>query len=40
MATTFLLTLSIPLQYAVLAGVAICVVLFVIRQSNKVTVVR
>lgn len=40
MATTFALTLTIPLQYAVLAGVAISIVLFVVRQSNKVTVHR
>lgn len=40
MATTFALTLTIPLQYAVLTGVAISIVLFVVRQSNKVTVRR
>ncbi|MFJ9776105.1 SulP family inorganic anion transporter [Kitasatospora sp. NPDC101157] len=40
MATTFALTLVIPLQYAVLAGVAISVVLFVVNQSNKVTLIR
>ncbi|HEY6747231.1 MAG TPA: SulP family inorganic anion transporter [Mycobacteriales bacterium] len=40
MATTFALTLTIPLQYAVLAGVAISIVLFVVQQSNKVTVIR
>ena len=40
MATTFVLTLVIPLQYAVLVGVGIAVILFVARQSNKVTVVR
>ena len=40
MATTFALTMLIPLQYAVLAGVAISVVLFVANQSAKVTVTR
>lgn len=40
MVTTFVLTLLIPLQYAVLAGVAISVLLFVFQQSNKVTVTR
>ena len=40
MVTTFALTMLIPLQYAVLAGVAISVILFVARQSNKVTVAR
>ncbi|MFK0291796.1 SulP family inorganic anion transporter [Streptomyces sp. NPDC090442] len=40
MTVTFFLTLLIPLQYAVLSGVGISVVLFVARQSNKVTVVR
>lgn len=37
---TFALTLLIPLQYAVLAGVALAVVLYVARQSNKVVVRR
>ena len=40
MVTTFLLTILIPLQYAVLAGVAISMALYVIGQSNKVTVKR
>ena len=40
MSTTFLLTLLVPMQYAVLAGVGISVVLFVARQSNRVTVKR
>ncbi len=40
MATTFLLTLVIPMQYSVLVGVGISVILFVARQSNKVTVKR
>ena len=37
---TFTLTLLIPLQYAVLVGVALSVILHVIRQSNQVTVRR
>jgi len=40
MVTTFVLTIVIPLQYAVLIGVAASVILFVGHQSNKVTVVR
>ena len=36
--TTFLLTIIIPLQYAVLAGVGLSVVLYVVGQSNKVTI--
>lgn len=40
MSTTFLLTLLVPMQYAVLSGVAVSVVLFVARQSNRVTVKR
>jgi len=40
MAATFLLALLVPLQYAVLAGVAISVVLFVFHQSNRVRVMR
>jgi SulP family sulfate permease len=40
MVTTFVLTMVIPLQYAVIVGVGISVILFVARQSNKVTVVR
>jgi SulP family sulfate permease len=39
MVTTFVLTLLIPLQYAVLVGVALSVVLFVAQQSNKIRVV-
>ena len=35
MSTTFVLTLLIPLQYAVLVGVGISVILFVIRQSTR-----
>ncbi len=38
MALTFLATLFIPLQYAVLVGVALSIVLYVARQSNKVLV--
>jgi SulP family sulfate permease len=37
---TFGLTLVIPLQYAVLVGVALSVALHVIRQSNQVTIRR
>lgn len=40
MSVTFLLTLLVPMQFAVLAGVGISVVLFVARQSNRVRVVR
>ena len=38
MAITFVLTLIIPLQYAVLVGVALAVLLHVARQSNRVVV--
>ena len=38
--TTFALTMTIPLQYAVVAGVALSVVLYVIGQSNHVTLKR
>ncbi len=37
---TFVLTMLIPLQYAVLVGVGLSVALYVIRQSNGVTVRR
>ena len=37
---TFVLTLVVPLQYAVLLGVGMSVVLHVVRQSNQVTVRR
>jgi SulP family sulfate permease len=37
---TFILTMLIPLQYAVLAGVGVSVILYVVRQSNQVTVRR
>lgn len=40
MAATFLLALLVPMQYAVLYGVAISVILFVFHQSNRVRVVR
>ena len=37
---TFVLTLVVPLQYAVLLGVGLSVILYVIRQSNQVTIRR
>jgi SulP family sulfate permease len=37
---TFALTLILPLQYAVMVGVGLSVVLHVVRQSNRVTVKR
>jgi len=37
---TFTLTMLIPLQYAVMAGVGVSVILYVVRQSNQVTVRR
>jgi SulP family sulfate permease len=37
---TFLLTMIIPLQYAVMAGVGVSVILYVVRQSNQITVRR
>lgn len=40
LATTFVLTMTIPLQYAVLLGVALSVVLYVVQQSNRITVRR
>lgn len=40
MTVTFVLTMLIPLQNAVLVGVGISVILFVIKQSNKVTLKR
>ena len=40
LAVTFVLTLVVPLQYAVLLGVGLSVVLHVVRQSNQVTVRR
>lgn len=38
MVLTFVAALAIPLQYAVLLGVAMAILLFVFNQSNKVTV--
>ncbi len=38
MVITFVLVLIIPLEYAVLAGVALSVVLYTVRQSNRVAV--
>jgi len=38
MVITFALVLIIPLQYAVLAGVALSIVLYTVKQSNRVTV--
>jgi len=38
--TSFVLTMLIPLQYAVLAGVGLSMILHVIRQSNQVTIKR
>ncbi|MGI9823706.1 SulP family inorganic anion transporter [Agromyces sp. Marseille-Q5079] len=40
MAVTFVLTLLIPLQFAVLVGVGLAVILFVAQQSNRVRVRR
>lgn len=40
MVITFVMALVMPLQYAVLAGVALAVLLYVIDQSNKITVVQ
>ena len=37
---TFVLTMIVPLQYAVLVGVGVSVILFVVRQSNQVTIRR
>ncbi len=38
MTLTFVLTLLIPLQYAVLVGIGMSVLLYVIRQSNRITI--
>ena len=38
--TTFLLTMVIPLQYAVLIGVGMSMILHVVRQSNQITIKR
>jgi SulP family sulfate permease len=40
MVLTFLATLIVPLQYAVLLGMAFSILMHVIRQSNKVSVVQ
>ncbi len=40
LAVTFALTLVVPLQYAALSGVGLAVILYVIRQSNRVVVRR
>lgn len=40
MGMTFLATLFIPLQYAVLLGVALSVTLYVFRQSNRVVITQ
>jgi SulP family sulfate permease len=37
---TFALTMLIPLQYAVLVGVGVSVILHIVRQSNQVTIKR
>ena len=40
MIITFIATLLVPLQYAVLLGMALSIVLYVFRQSNKVVVTQ
>ena len=40
MIMTFVATLLVPLQYAVLVGVAFSILLYVARQSNKVTITQ
>ncbi|GMQ93389.1 MAG: SulP family inorganic anion transporter [Acidimicrobiia bacterium] len=40
MAVTFVLTMLIPLQNAVLVGVGISMILYIIRQSNAITIKR
>ena len=40
MLVTFVATLVVPLQFAVLFGMALCIVLHVFRQSNKVVVTQ
>ena len=37
---TFSLTMVVPLQYAVLVGVGVSVILHVVRQSNQITIKR
>jgi SulP family sulfate permease len=38
--TTFALTMLIPLQFAVLVGVGLSLILYVVRQSNQITIKR
>jgi SulP family sulfate permease len=40
MTVTFALTMIIPLQYAVLVGVGISMILYIINQSNRITIKR
>jgi SulP family sulfate permease len=40
MVTTLVLTLLIPLQYAVLVGVGLSLIMFVLRQSTRLTIKR
>ena len=40
MAATFVLTLVIPLQYAVLVGVALSILMSIVRQANRIVVVQ
>ena len=40
LALTFVLTLIVPVQYAVLVGVALAILLHVVQQSNRIRVVR
>ncbi|MCL1601433.1 MAG: SulP family inorganic anion transporter [Actinomycetia bacterium] len=40
MTVTFVLTMIVPLQYAVLVGVGISMILYIINQSNRVTIKR
>jgi SulP family sulfate permease len=40
MAVTFVLTLLVPLQFAVLVGVGLGIILFVVQQSNRIRVRR
>jgi SulP family sulfate permease len=40
MTVTFVLTMLIPLQYAVLVGVGISMILYIIKQSNRIIIQR
>jgi SulP family sulfate permease len=40
LAVTFVLTMIIPLQYAVFIGVGLSAILYVVQQSNQITVMR